>query len=704
MTQLRARSGNPRRALLGAAVGLAVAACGGPGGQPAASTGSAALPLTGDTTCTGPSVHEKHVAQFACDTCHPTGATWGFGKPYTFPSGRTTTAGGAIVRGTGTTPTSCTVACHYPMGAAAHAVGWTDPGPLSCTACHDVSRLPAAHPAVSAAATRGDCQVCHVIGDKHMTGTVVLQGHDLTTWMARTDPGFHAFSANRGIASCTICHGADLSGGTAGVACADCHNGVKANDFRTCTACHGGKDNLTGAPPAATWGYAGDPNRGGGTLDAIRAGAHTSHVTASAIAPIFDCAVCHVVPLDALSHGHIDAATATVSFAGLASGGVTAPLPPPTWDRTTATCSSTYCHGATLTGGTSKTPVWTAVGQGQAACGTCHGVPPVSANHPPVSNDLKGCNPCHSGTIDANGGLIPPSAGGMHLDGTIEATGGHAASWMDTSSPDFHAFSANRGIASCTSCHGADLSGGTAGVPCANCHKAAALGGTARDFATCTACHGGIANQTGAPPAATWGYAGDPDRGGGTLDPVRVGAHTKHVAATLATPFDCGVCHVKPTVLLSPKHVDAPTALVTWSGVAAGGGASPFWNRVDATCSSTYCHGNYSGTYAYDVYDYGSDAYFTKYASYVGKNAIPTWTDGPMTCASCHGNPPANTGVWHSGSHGYQGLDAYNECQTCHPDATSVDGVGTAITSPHQHVNGTIEVTPRWTTRCFGCH
>ena len=31
----------------------------------------------------------------------------------------------------------------------------------------------------------------------------------------------------------------------------------------------------------------------------------------------------------------------------------------PTWDRPSATCSSVYCHGATLPGGTNTRPTWT---------------------------------------------------------------------------------------------------------------------------------------------------------------------------------------------------------------------------------------------------------------------------------------------------------------------------------------------------------
>jgi predicted CxxxxCH...CXXCH cytochrome family protein len=409
--------------------------------------------------------------------------------------------------------------------------------------------------------------------------------------------------------------------------------------------------------------------------------------------------VCHQTPADALSEGHIDGATASVSFAGLGAAGVVPPLPPPTWDRASASCSSTYCHGATLVGGTHTTPVWTG-GSGEAACDGCHGLPPVSAKHPAVSSSLPACSPCHALTIDASGAMIPPNAGGKHLDGTVEATGGHAGSWSDPASTDFHAFSANRGIANCTSCHGADLAGGSTGVACVGCHKA---GGSGRDFATCTACHGGTYDASGAPPAATWGYAGDPSRGGGAADSIRVGAHRKHQSTANAAPLDCAACHVKPAGILSAGHMEAPTAPVTWGALAHTGGADPFWNRVDATCSSTYCHGNYAGTFRYSVWDYGLDQAVEVSVAYAGKKATPVWTGGPMTCDSCHGASGTDAGVWHSGQHANS--IGGNNCELCHPDASGRASDGTQrITNPELHMNGTVEVTAQFGIRCFGCH
>jgi predicted CxxxxCH...CXXCH cytochrome family protein len=682
---------------------LAAAACGPstPGG-PSRSADAVTVASDPVLACVSNDAHDKHKASgVSCVSCHPCGGVFGFSAAVTYPDG-TTTAGGTITVESGTTPTSCSVGCHYPQGSPAHSVSW-DAGTLACTDCHDVTTLlvrTPGHPEVPASAPRALCETCHD-QTAHTSGTVTVTGHD-EAWVDTMSPTFHAFSANQGLSSCQGCHGRNLGGSTTGaVGCESCHNGGAAPMAKawSCVLCHGGIDNQTGAPPKATWGMAGDPLRGGGVADPVRVGAHTTHVAQSDIAPDFGCAVCHVTPADPVAPGHVDGGTAEVTFAGVAVNGVT---PAPAWDRATGTCSNTYCHGATMA---KKNPVWTAVGQGEGDCGTCHGVPPPPP-HPAVdvTEGLARCAACHDLTIDETGALIPPRTGGKHLNGLLEASG-HDGFWMDTSSTSFHAFSVNRNIEACTGCHGQDLKGGATGISCGQCHDQSLPAGVASWDVNCVMCHGGVANQTGAPPRATWGFAGDPARGGGLADPLRVGAHTKHVQATIAGPFDCGTCHVKPTSALSPGHIalaDGGLATVTWSGRAIQGGANPVWNRPAGTCASTYCHGNYSGVYVYENWDWDSDSLVTIYAPYSGKKATPGWIDGPMTCASCHGNPPADGSPWHSGYHGNK--PEHNYCQLCHPDATTVAGAGNSITTPSQHVNGILEVTPRWTSACMGCH
>jgi len=645
-----------------AATVFALTACDGASGPPAPRTRASRAAAT---ACTGTEAHDAHAAVgIGCAVCHPCGGRLELG-PYTFPGG-TSTAGGVIHAGDGTTPTTCAVQCHAVHGSPPSAIAWDAPAPLDCTACHAVAALPPTHPRlVDPAPPRSVCLGCHD-QTTHTRGTIRVVGHG-PLWMDPADLGFHAYAANLGLANCQACHGPELTGGVTGVACARCHDqslppGV-ASWRVDCLMCHGGVDDASGAPPRATWGKG---------SDLVRVGAHTAHVTGSVLAPPFDCTVCHVKPTDALSAGHVDAPTAAVRFDGLgASRGPT----PASWDRTAATCSNTYCHGTPAQGGSNHQPVWTSVGSGQAACGTCHGVPPPPP-HVVVEADFVLCSVCHADTLDPGGGMIPPAAGGKHLDGIVEATG-HEATWMDPADPNFHAFTANRSLAACTPCHGVDLGGGTVGVGCARCH-----GGTWRT--SCTMCHGGTFDITGAPPRTTWGNSGDA---------VRVGAHQRHVSGgSIGAPNDCDVCHVTPSEALSSGHVDSATASVVYGGLAVQGGAAPVWTRASATCASTYCHGSYSGVYTYFYWEE------ERTVPYQGLRATAIWTGGPMTCGSCHGNPP-RTGVWHSGSHA-----GGNDCQLCHPNATGVNGAGTAITNRATHANGALDVAPQWNSRCFRCH
>ena len=97
----------------------------------------------------------------------------------------------------------------------------------------------------------------------------------------------------------------------------------------------------------------------------------------------------------------------------------------PSWDHDAATCSDVYCHGAfsfaaVSSGGnawgytedyiTGNNPQmsWTSVGTGQAACGSCHGLPPQG--HINVSS----CSACHQRVVDINNNIINKN---LHIKG-----------------------------------------------------------------------------------------------------------------------------------------------------------------------------------------------------------------------------------------------------------------------------------------------
>jgi predicted CxxxxCH...CXXCH cytochrome family protein len=426
--------------------------------------------------------------------------------------------------------------------------------------------------------------------------------------------------------------------------------------------CHGGEDLANGAPPRATWGNGGD---------AVRTGAHTRHLTAGPVGPAAACSDCHVTPADAFTPGHVDGGTAEVVFARAPLGAM------PAFDRSTGTCSGTYCHGGGLGGGTRTSPVWTRLGQGEADCGSCHGLPPPPP-HPAVSGSLERCAVCHAETVTAAGALIPPAEGGRHLDGLVEASGGHPAAFSDPQSPEFHAFTANQGLASCRECHGAALDGAAAWAPgCTTCHG--------EGFATrCTSCHGGVELANGAPPRPTWGGEGDPRR---------VGAHTRHLAGgAVSRGVACGECHAVPADPFQPGHVDA--AVQVAFGGPLGGAVGGSWNYPATgapTCSSTYCHGNFlRGNVA----------------------NTPSWTGvNQAACGSCHASRPlAYLHRRHERDYGTSGIPwwplpggaASVTCGDCHAgiarsegrtSATAlevVDGAGPAL-----HVDGKTDVVFR---------
>jgi predicted CxxxxCH...CXXCH cytochrome family protein len=416
----------------------------------------------------------------------------------------------------------------------------------------------------------------------------------------------------------------------------------------TCTRCHGDPSRvasastdplIAAAPPKSV--------RGGENPGDPGVGAHQLHLADGPYWKAVPCASCHRLPQGGISHPLQDQLR-RVSFSGLATTAWPGqPAVHGVWNGTS--CSATYCHGGFLGGNSGNAPEWLA--PRADACGTCHDLPPPPP-HPAVASDLDTCKRCHP----------DPYAGGTHVDGQVELTG-HGADWLATASAGFHAFSANGGIASCQYCHQPDLSGGFTGVACSSCHDGGVHGGvTVVAFqvggsTNCVACHGGTDNSTGAPPRATWGKSGDA---------VRVGAHTTHVAAG----YDCSVCHVKPTEMLSSGHIDGLTATVTFGGMALTGSSTPSWDRGTARCSATYCHGSLAG----------------------GSNPSPDWTrvgQGEAACGTCHGLPPAS---FPSPAHPVYTFAA--PCLGCHPATATQDAGGRdVLVAGGPHLDGGVQFT-----------
>ncbi|MEW5922497.1 MAG: CxxxxCH/CxxCH domain-containing protein [Candidatus Zixiibacteriota bacterium] len=432
-------------------------------------------------------------------------------------------------------------------------------------------------------------------------------------WLERTSSDFHAnVVLSTGVEGCRKCHGSDLDGGKAGVSCIDCHASLTG----FCTACHGGYSNQTGAPPYGLRGETDDTT--------IAVGAHTVHMEGSELASALDCSFCHNVPAFVFDSAHYDNSNllggfSTDSVAEIVWHGDAS------WNRDTRTCSGTYCHGAFDGGYNDNAPIWTA--DNQAECGSCHdtGNSPVNLKwkhefHVGTAG-LK-CGECHANVVDTTLAIIQP---GLHVNGIVDTL---------TRDP----------------------------AVCETCHKNGGI--------SCISCHGGIDNETGAPPKGLRGELATGDRA--------VGGHTAHLEdGSLADAFNCSECHIVPESFASDGHIDPDSvAEITW-GTLAGDQSS--WNRNTEVCSNTYCHGNFDG----------------------GNNLnIPVWTaPDQAVCGSCHdiGDNPA-TLHW---KHAFHINTAGLYCADCHADV--VDTL-LAITDISLHVNGETDIKVRDTAVCASCH
>jgi predicted CxxxxCH...CXXCH cytochrome family protein len=249
---------------------------------------------------------------------------------------------------------TCSVFCHSPSPGPGHASPvWNVETTLTCTSCHE-SPPPAPHPQMTT------CSTCHAdVGkDDH---TII-------------DKSLHV-------------------------------NGVVDVAFdKSCNACHGG---VNAAPPKDV--------EGNTQTTAAGVGAHQTHVLGTERSLAVPCEVCHVVPKNVLDPGHVDTGRpAEVTFSGIATINGARP------EYTNGTCNATPCHGAVFpdereSGGTNTTPTWTKVDGTEAACGSCHGLPPP----PPHPLDTYPCHQCHGNLSDDDRTFLQPE---RHVDGIVTLT------------------------------------------------------------------------------------------------------------------------------------------------------------------------------------------------------------------------------------------------------------------------------------------
>jgi predicted CxxxxCH...CXXCH cytochrome family protein len=226
--------------------------------------------------------------------------------------------------------------------------------------------------------------------------------------------------------------------------------------------------------------------------------------------------------------------------------------------------------------------------------------------------------------------------------------------------------------ASCAACHPDTVN--TDGT--INRTKGAHINGKSEvNNLACTTCHGDAtrkpnlvgtdANLTSSPPVAQPGAPA-----------YAVGAHLGHLNPTTASylmrPIACAECHPVPT---DQAHATNPPAQpVVFGTLSRTGGAAPTFNATTSGCAATYCHGN-----------------FTLGAVSGNRTAVPLWTDGAMTCTSCHGMIPTGHPAY-TASGGYTAAS----CFQCHPQSVNADGT---IKQGGGHINGKADGGG-----CTGCH
>ena len=272
----------------------------------------------------------------------------------------------------------------------------------------------------------------------------------------------------------------------------------------------------------------------------------------------------------------------------------------PVYDFTAHGCSGTYCHQAY---NPANTLDWTAPRGSSAACGTCHALPPPFVANTPISAQshpkVNKATDCYR----CHGMVVDSSlkfiAPQLHVNGT----------------PDFQL--------TCSSCHGD--------------------GSRSGDDLT-----------KAAPPA---------DLSGSTdVTSLGVGAHQTHISGgQVSRPVPCGECHIVPSKVNDPGHVDDwNTAEVTFSGAAIVAGHTPNWNRQTASCTDSWCHGPVTSG-----------------------NVSPVWNDPnvALTCTNCHGLPPPDP-------HPQVGQNPLvAQCWICHTNITQ----GFGFVNRSLHVNGTVD-------------
>ncbi len=363
-------------------------------------------------------------------------------------------------------------------------------------------------------------------------------------------------------------------------------------------------------------------------------------------------------------------------------------------------CSNTYCHS----NGTSLSGVHAVISWATAtatACGSCHGDSSTlstgaHARHLADATALGPitCNNCHNATAANNTALSAGTGAVNHVNQkiTLQLNAGSASSSATYSGSSVGGASvlqktigSPRGTCNTTYCHG--VNSGTWDVvnndaTCVKCHGIVSTSTASYNADTRRAAPGYLVSNPAGTGYNTAGVSGTLSGFNSVSTDTKVGAHNAHISTTggYSATIACSACHENVVSTATTSHMDGSTTFA-WSSPSNTGGLSPSYNASTATCSATYCHGNWFP------------------AANRGAGTSPVWMNASYitspassltNCQICHLSPPPfqQDGV---ASHPSATLSPTPNCNSCHGH----NGSGPT------HIDGVLQAAGG---DCVGCH
>jgi len=380
-----------------------------------------------------------------------------------------------------------------------------------------------------------DCQKCH---GKELTGGITkarscgeIGCHPLATIHINlsgvqdtASTNFHGrYLLEHSLADCGQCHGKNFTGGSSSPSCVKCHEAISVH-----------KTNLLDKNSADFHGKFTLINNSFSECKSC----HGQNFASGISSPTCASADCHK-SIDVHKAGIID--TASAEFHGK-------------YQFKNGFSDCTSCHGANFAGGTQSPP-----------CVTCHSTivvhkagivdeaSPDFHGKSNLINDFTQCKTCHGNNFQ--GGLNSPSCSNCHKSIDVHKTG-----FVDPASANFHGkYQLKNGLADCSSCHGASLTGGTQSPSCKTCHatidvhKAGIVDPNSANFhgkyplvngfTECKTCHGDNFQGGKNAVACTTCHSTITVHKTGVTDPNSANFHGKFLMANGWNISTCANCH-----------------------------------------------------------------------------------------------------------------------------------------------------------------